>query len=56
MLPDEAPPRSSAAAQLLAAIDAAESDVELRADMMANTLLRPVLGEGRVHASVRYQL
>lgn len=45
LLPDEPTPQSSTAIELLAAIDTSENDVELRADMMANALLGPALGE-----------
>lgn len=44
-LPSEPAPRSAAAAAALAAIDARESDAELRADLMSNALLVPLLGE-----------
>lgn len=44
-LPAEAALKSAAAAAALAAINARESDAELRADLMANALLVPLLGE-----------
>jgi hypothetical protein len=44
-LPAEAAPKSAAAAVALAAIDAREPDAELRADLMANALLVPLLGK-----------
>lgn len=44
-LPVEPPLKSASAAVALAAIDAQESDAELRADLMANALLLPLLGE-----------
>ncbi|KAF8071086.1 CPK12 [Scenedesmus sp. PABB004] len=43
-LPPGPAPRSAAAAAALAAIDAEESDAELRADRMANALLADLLG------------
>lgn len=43
-LPAEPPPRSAAAAAALATIDTQEPDAELRADLMANALLMPLLG------------
>lgn len=43
-LPVEPVPRSAAAAAALAAIDVQEADAELRADLMSNALLAPVLG------------
>lgn len=48
-MPSEQPPKSAAAAAALAAIDASESDAELRADLMANALLVPLLGEYSTH-------
>jgi hypothetical protein len=44
-LPAEAAPKSAAAAAALAAIDVREPDAELRADLMANALLVPLLGK-----------
>lgn len=44
-LPVEPPLTSASAAVALAAIDAQERDAELRADLMANALLLPLLGE-----------